>query len=255
MTVNLFIVGTTRSGTSALRNAIAETRFSGPGEGHSIGLLGAISESIGAYFKEHAEALKHGTMLADWNRNEFWKDIVGAYQKQIRLTFPGAFYVDKTPNVLPIHFAKLIESSMENVCFVFCRRRGIDNVASKRKKFPTTSFYEHCTEWTDVISAWEAQKLQLASPVLELDFYELFSSPELLSIRISEFLGLPEDERALFLRHLLDNQPNSAPWSPLDSTGWSAEEHDMFRSVCGPTMTKFGYGSDTYWESTPRLRD
>ena len=39
MTTILYILGSTRSGTSALRNAIAGTRYKGFGEGHLVPIL------------------------------------------------------------------------------------------------------------------------------------------------------------------------------------------------------------------------
>jgi hypothetical protein len=46
MTTILYILGSTRSGTSALRNAIAGTRYKGYGEGHLVPILSEIIASV-----------------------------------------------------------------------------------------------------------------------------------------------------------------------------------------------------------------
>ncbi len=247
MSVNLFVVGTTRSGTSALRNALTETRYTGHGEGHTIGLLGALYEAIERNFEEYKEALKFGTMLADWKRDLFWKDIVNAYVRQIRLQFPGGFYLDKTPNILPLKYAKLIEASLDGSRFIFCRRRGIDNIISKQRKWPDVSFHEHCTEWSDIIEHWDRLKGELKSPILEIDFYEMFAERELLATRIADFLELPEDERARFYEHLVQTQPAAHPWVPLSQSGWSDEKVRTFLDACRPVMDRYNYGLESYW--------
>lgn len=247
MSTNLFIVGTTRSGTSAVRNAIAETRFKGPGEGHSIGLLGAISDVVETYFHENHTALSHGTMLAAWKRDEFWHDIAAAYTKQIHGLVATGDFIDKTPNILPIRYAKLIETSLENVRFVFCRRRGIDNVLSKVRMWPDLPFREHCTEWTDINDAWDNVKLRLSSPVLEAEYYDLSTAPDVLASRIGDFLELDSPDRTVLLHELSKDRPSGKPWVSLAETGWSDEQIDIFREVCGSAMERSGYGYDSYW--------
>ena len=158
MRSSLFILGSTRSGTSAIRNALAETRYRGPGEGHTIGLLGSLRDTVDTYFRENEPALGHGTLLKEWRRDEFWNDIVAAYLNQTTRVFPGDYYLDKTPNIIPVIFLDVITSSMPSPHFVFCRRRGIDNILSKRRKWPDTPFVIHCVEWRVVLDVWDAKK-------------------------------------------------------------------------------------------------
>jgi hypothetical protein len=249
MNTNLFIVGTTRSGTSAIRNAIAETRFKGPGEGHSVGLLGVISDAIETYFYENRAALPQGTMLAAWKRDVFWNDISAAYTKQIREFVSTGDFIDKTPNILPIRYASLIEASLEDVRFIYCRRRGVDNVLSKCRKWPELPFLEHCTEWTDINDAWDNVKLRLSSPALEAEYYDLATAPEVLTGRIGDFLELSTADRAVLMTELSKGRPTGDPWVSLANTGWSEAQMEEFRAVCGPAMERCGYGYDSYWAS------
>lgn len=247
MSINLFIVGTTRSGTSALRNAIVETRFKGPGEGHSVGLLGVIADAIEAYFHDNRAALAEGTMLAEWKRDQFWHDIAAAYNKQVRAVIPKGDTIDKTPNILPIRYARLIETSLEGVRFIYCRRRAIDNVVSKCRKWPDLPFLEHCQEWTDINVAWDEVKLGLSSPVLEVEYYDLATAPGGLATRIADFLELGQDDRDVLLNRLSVGRPAGDLWLPFSQTGWSDEQKEIFRTVCGHVMERYGYGHDSYW--------
>src|SRR5260221_13956160 len=104
MKATLFILGSTRSGTSALRNALALTRYNGAGEGHTIGMLGGLSDGIESHFKEYGAALGEGTMLAEWQRQEFWNQVVLAYLRQMRRVFPGDYHLGKAPHLWPLRY-------------------------------------------------------------------------------------------------------------------------------------------------------
>ncbi len=248
----LFVLGSTRSGTSAIRNALALTRYNGAGEGHTIEMLGALWDAIDTHFRTYSAALQEGTMLAEWNREEFWADITNAYFAQIRAVFPGLYYLDKTPNISPIRNLALIEKNFPDPSFVFCRRRGIDNVFSKARKWPETDFLIHCEEWRDIMNLWDETKPQLSRPWTEVEYLDLYVQPHKVADSIGKFLSLSPGDVEQILTHLLENRPprlreDSA--MSLDDTGWSDEQKRTFLEVCGPTMQRCGYGYYEYWRA------
>jgi hypothetical protein len=253
MKTSLFILGSTRSGTSAIRNALALTRYNGAGEGHTLGLLGVLFDTVETYFHDHQAALSDGTMLAEWRRDEFWNEVVLAYLAQIRRVFPDAYYLDKTPTIVPIQYLDVIESSMPAPFFIFCRRRGIDNVLSKTKKWPQTPFAIHCEEWRDVLDLWDERKQHLSSPWIEIEFDRLRVDPEKAAKQIGAFLSLSAPEVSQVGSSLAEGQdptPKDGAVS-IDDVGWTDDQKKLFLDICGSTMERCGYGYYSYWRTAP----
>lgn len=250
MKTSLFILGSTRSGTSALRNALASTRYMGAGEGHTIGLLGALKDAVANHFAQFAAALPEGTMLAAWNRDQFWNQIVEAYVAQINQVFPGDHYLDKTPNISPLLYLDLIQSALPSPFFIFCRRRGIDNVLSKMRKWPETDFAMHCEEWRDIINHWDEVKQTLLCPWMEVEYQELYTNSQHTASRIGNFLGMSDDEIAAMHRSFEDGRPHRGnEAASIEDTGWSDAQKRIFLEVCGPVMERCGYGFYRYWRA------
>ena len=247
----VYLVGSTRSGTSALRNAICETRYSGAGEGHFIGILLRLHNAITTHYRLHAAALSEGTMLAKVPQREMHMNVNNLYRQISAKYLPGDYVLDKTPNAEPLLAIQYIEQLWPVVRFIFCRRRGIDNVLSKQRKWPKKSFESHCREWVQMLDLWEAHSKNLKSPWLEIEFFNLENSMAEIAHRLGDFLELEEDEVARMLQYLKTNRPqglsNPQSYCSLAETGWSEDQIQMFIEICGRTMEKYNYGLVDYW--------
>lgn len=246
----VFVLGSTRSGTSAIRDALAATRYSGPGEGHTIGLLSDMSNAVRRHYDQHGAALHEGTGLRRIDRGKLLNEIRLTYLRLLYEHWPTEYYLDKTPNITPIEALEDIKAAMPNAKFIFCSRRGIDNIISKQKKWPDTPFLSQCREWVAIQRAWRQKKTILPlSDHIEVEYYDLATEPGKVAERIRTFLDLDADEETRIAEVLAPpgDKRDLRVGVPLAETGWSDDEIRVFMKECSEQMAGRGYGLESYW--------
>ncbi len=164
MTTILYILGSTRSGTSALRNAIAGTRYKGYGEGHLVPILSEIIGSVRRNGKAGLGVDVPGNGLSGLKADDLIKALFAGYEEYLSDQLHATHIVDKTPTIAPILATPDLAAYHSNAKFIHCSRRHLDNIQSKVTKFPDKSLENHAREWTDCHQAWFA-----ARQTLELD--------------------------------------------------------------------------------------
>lgn len=212
-----------------------------------------MHDAVTSYYASHKPALEQGTLLAmipesDWHErvNLFFRSVVENYSAE-------DFILDKTPTIEPLYALQHIEAMWPEAKFIFCRRRGIDNVMSKQRKWPNGSFESQCREWAAINDLWDEKKKDLHSSWIEVEFFDLVNNvQDVLAARVGMFLALSKEETALIARRLCATRPQiSSPEAGkcvrFSDTGWSAEQSDLFTRICGPTMERCGYGFSQYW--------
>ena len=247
----VFVLGSTRSGTSAIRNAICKAGFMGPGEGHIVGLLHRLHAAVTAHYRIHALAMKQGTLLSQTPEGDLHAQVDDLFGALITSKYPGPF-VDKTPNIEPLSALAEIEALWPVVTFIFCSRRGIDNILSKQRKWPGTPFENHCQEWTRLIQMWDERKGSISSKWIEMDFFELENQPRHAAQRIGGLIGSADGEIQAMANYFSGNRPEQTGASTkryvkLSDTGWTEDEIATFLDICGDTMERKGYGLSEYW--------
>lgn len=250
----VFILGSTRSGTSVLRNALWQTRYKGPGEGHLIGLVRRIDMEIKNYYRSNREATKQGTFLSVVTEAELRGLFIRLFSKLYRDVSGSNYVVDKTPTIEPILSLNIINDIWPDAQFVFCRRRGIDNIISKQRKFPQTRFVDHCVEWAKLLDLWDDSKTKLAGRWLEVEHYDLEKDPGATATRLAFFLNLDPEEEQRIHECFTGERPErthgvvKGSFTPLTETSWTSAERLQFMEICSETMQRRGYGLETYWD-------
>lgn len=250
----VFVLGSTRSGTSAIRHAIAATRYRGTGEGHVTGLAAPLHDAVAAYYGSHGAAVEQGTLLAKIPESEWHEQINVVFRSVVENHAPGDYIVDKTPTIEPLYALQHIEAMWPDAKFIFCRRRGIDNIVSKQRKWPAGPFENQCREWTGVNDLWDEKKKGLHASWLEVDFFDLVNDVPGIAARIGKLLALTEEDVAVIKSRLSATRPQnssseSSGFLRFCDTGWSDEQTKLFTGICGPTMERCGYGLSEYWQS------
>lgn len=249
----LYILGSTRSGTSALRNAIAQTRFSGYGEGHLVPLLQEIVSTVA---KEKAQGIGSdvdGTGLYRLRENVFIRYLFHAYESYLVEDVGSSSIIDKTPTINPILAAPLLNKFHKDAKFIHCARRHVDNIESKRKKFPERTIVQHCVEWVECNEAWMYVRDLLDGNYFDFDFYDLVNNTENLCERLGVYLALTKNEVFSVNEYLGSMRPQGsadrdlAKYIKFDQLDWSDREKDEFLRICGPVGSKMGYGLDEYY--------
>jgi hypothetical protein len=248
----VYILGSTRSGTSALRNALCTTRYKGNGEGHFIGLIYAFRKVLADFYASHKQAIDTGSLLTHVPEDAVRDSLFAIGRRAYTDSWPGGYILDKTPNIEPIRAIGMIETMWPKIHFLFCARRGIDNVLSKQRKWPAAQFPNLCREWQEIILEWERRKSAIKSPWLEVDFFDLEQDPKGTSVKIAELLRLNAVESESIFQYLMENRPERTGEKPgtctrLLDTPWSDEQRQVFIRTCGDAMRLRGYGWDAYW--------
>jgi Sulfotransferase family len=242
----VFILGPARSGTSAITLALLESgSFIGTGEGHLMPLAERLIAAIDGQYRRAGG--DENTTLARVSSDAFQNLIRRAFVKLARELFPTPRWLDKTPTVEMVRSAGLMRELWPNARFIFMKRRVIENVLSRRRKFPGDSTESHYSDWAAVMAAWLQVRGQLGSAGLEIDHRELVVDADAVAASIAGFLELPPGAAARFGRYLRGSRPeqtddNFGATYSLELLGLEPQERSRLIEVCDPLMSAFGYG-------------
>ena len=251
----LFIVGSPRSGTTILTAALLGAGYHGYLEGNLLSLWQMLRERIEWYFRLPF-AQQERTLMANIRPEAFRDSVREIFKRQLDELNEHSPWLDKTCNAETIlAIPDLI--AMWPSCRIFCaRRRGIENVLSRLKKFPAQDFQRHCRDWTRAMSAWRQVRDTLEPwRYLEVEQRDLVVRPQAVSHEIAGLLALNEGARIRIERTFArQRHQETAPGTAerlvsLAETSWTEQEIGQFLEICGPEMDAYGYSlDDTYWK-------
>jgi hypothetical protein len=244
----VFIVGPPRAGTTALAVALRQAGYFGYDEGHLLNLLSPAARLVEEHFSENRAGVST-QLLSCVDRDRLIDGIVRLVAKfQLEHT-PNQPWYDKTPGVHMIRSIGLLRRAWPQAAFVFAKRRGIENIVSRMKKFPATGFAQHCAFWAEEMAAWREVR-DSGIRKIEVDQYDLAHRPVLMAVRLGIFLGLSREQMGVFTGELMggrwertDDKSTTRVLS-LDTCGWTREQIEIFRATCGAEMDAYGYTFD-----------
>jgi len=248
----VFVLGSIRSGTSAMVQGLLKTeRFRGYQEGHMLDLLKHWAERLRSFYN-----LKHLDTLPDRNTMigrvpiEFLEDALNhIFVDLIRQLLGEGHWVDKTPNPDAICLAPRFRELWPNARFIFMRRRALENLASRARKFPDYDFARNCQEWKDAMQAWLSVRGQLRGAAIEVDQMYLGRHPQEVAEQVRILLRLDAVETRVMAQVFAHDRPQRTAASPdevldLATIGWARPWIAEFELVCRPLMDQFGYTTD-----------
>jgi len=250
----VFILGPARSGTSAITLALLESgSYVGTGEGHLLPLAHDLLGAIDRYYQSRAK--DPNTMLGRVPIDAFQKLIRRSFVKLASDLFPTARWLDKTPTVEMVHAAVLMKELWPNARFIFMKRRVIENVLSRRRKFPEDSTELHYSDWAAVMEAWLAVRGKLGAAALEIEHRQLVLDPEAVATSIADFLKLPDAAAARFRRYLNKSRPEQTDEDfgaiySLERLHLDENDARRMTAVCDPIMHALGYSYDESYFAT-----
>ena len=253
----VFVLGSARSGTSALaQGLLGATRYVGHEEGHLLDIVPEITKTIGDHYARRGEEWsERATMISSVPQVYFENFLRQMFVDLARRLFPSGRWIDKTPRVSMITAAIELRTIWPNARFVYMRRRGLENIRSRLIKFPTVSFEAHCLDWEHSLAEWRRVRSSLAGAAIEVDQNLLAREPERVAGEIGELLELSDAERMRLAASFRNEWPersaahSDAPPS-IHTIGWTVEQREMFGAVCSGAMHAFGYAEteDYYLE-------
>ena len=246
----LFITGSPRSGTTILSRSLTAVGYSGYDEGHLVNLILPIREATNQHFLRH-RAGEDGQLLSHVDKRSLYQgllNVIAQFQNDLN---PAALWMDKTPSGDMIEIIWDILDIWPNAGFIFAKRRAIENVYSRLRKFPGVSFEVHCDDWAKIMGAWRKVR-DARPPAIEIDQHDVAHDALGVSEKLGAFLGLSKKNISKIAELMLNAHPEQTSTGSahrilsLETTGWSDLQIECFKRICGVEMEKFGY---TYDES------
>jgi hypothetical protein len=245
------VLGSPRSATSLLSECMRQLGWGGFDEGHIFDLL-ALQLSV---INQHFESYRHDNDKSAWAPEAFPYDTLKAslvaYFEEFMLERFGPKWHDKTPGDSTLTHAHEIKKMFPHARFIFCKRRGVDVIASATRRFASNSvaIRESCDYWVNVMMIWAELRHDLKMSSIEIDHRDIVSAPLATGEKLAEFLDLPEGSGAKLAElfsAIAPEQTKSDPTPiPLSQTGFSQEDKNYIMERSGHCMALFGYGFET----------
>jgi Sulfotransferase family len=253
----VFIVGSPRSGTSALVKGLTTVGYRGYNEGNFLPLIRIIDRTVDNHFAIFGKP-NPNRLTSQIDREQLKDAIHRTFRQLADGAHPHPLWFDKSGHAEMIPAIPILRRLWPESVYVFCKRRAIENVASRLKKFPAQDFERHCVGWAKIMAAWRVVRAELPAEVyLEVDQQELIRDTEGIGTRIAELLDLNAEQLQTLIKTFKSRRPqetskgSAAQTHSLESIGWSEAQLATFRRHCGPEMEAYGYGlgSDYYSQS------
>jgi hypothetical protein len=251
----VFIVGSPRSGTSILTIALQRAGYTGFEEGNFLSLLTRLHEDVDAHFHNFGTD-HHGVLTAHIDPCGLKTRLAEVLRAQVEPFYGGRPWFDKTGNPEMITAIPALRSLWPDAVFIFAKRRGIENLASRLRKFPQYDFAYHCRDWARNMAGWRA--LRAVCPdlrALEVDQRHIAEAPAATAMALGTFLNLQPAAIETIKQVFSGERPQeTAPGTAvrrmtLASTGWGEDLQEQFRALCGAEMAAFHYTEDEQYES------
>ena len=252
----VFILGAARSGTSAMAQGLLRSgAYEGFEEGHFLWLIERFLLTIDDFYAFNGEdgMPDRFTLLSRVPAGFMIDAVRGIFVNAMGQFYPQGRWVDKTPRPEMIEAAPLMQELFPNARFVFMKRRGLENVSSRLRKFPSISFVKHCEDWARSMQTWLAVRDILGGAALEVEQLAIAREPDRSAREVGDFLALPPDAVHRLAIAFANDRPERTtttfvPVMQIDRIGWSTAQITQFRRICGPMMAACGYSyAQTYF--------
>ena len=254
----IFIVGSPRSGTSLLVDALLSAEYHGFREGNFLPLITTLQAAIDRHFNVFGS---DGKQTLAGNIDKAWlnAELLRVFKTAVESHVTQAPWFDKSGNAEMIMAIGAIRSLWPESAFIFAKRRGIENIVSRLKKFPSHSFEYHCKDWSRTMLVWRNVRNTLpAGSAIEVDQQDLLRDPARVTAALTEFLRLPASRTEKIMQTLQRNRPQEAEKGSatrvyaLEKLDWSELQKTTFLTHCLKEMEAYGYTLDETYDKHPQ---
>lgn len=253
----VFVVGSPRSGTSALVDVLLAAGYSGFREGMLLSLMHGLDQQVERHFKVFTQPSDQ-VLISRVDKDDLKDRLFRVFREVAEAHNGAAPWFDKTGNHDMILAIPVLRRLWPGSVFVFARRRGIENIVSRVRKFPGHGFEYHCRDWARTMWAWRQVRGGLPEDArAEVDQQDMIGRPEAVADRLCAFLGLPPERQAALVRTMRQNRPQqteagtAARRLTLETAGWDAAQAELFRLHCASEMAAYGYTTDEGYSTAP----
>ncbi|MCA9837913.1 MAG: sulfotransferase [Trueperaceae bacterium] len=252
MTQAVFVVGSPRSGTSILGNTLSdvlmgENQF---GESHVLTLMHELQLKIDEYYKGTPASHLNFHMLSEYNRYLLIAQLQNVFKLQYAGIARNGSFVDKTPGIPMLNALPIIVQMWPQAKIVFAKRRGIENIVSRMRKFKDVGFENHCRQWSNTMLLWQSLSSELPNRI-EIDQYDIQQEPKTVAKALKDFLGLDLYKESQIAKSFMHNRPESTS-KPTDLAAldlfrieWTDQQKELFKMLCNQAMQIYNYSDDS----------
>lgn len=252
----IFILGSVRSGTSVMVNAVKKgAGIPGYNEGNIAALMQHLLDKVEEFFRKLAPEYLELT-----DHHHIGNVDPGALEIYIQNYFMDLYdrylgkgqWVDKSPD--SYLFAPMIRSAprllemFPRAKFVMCIRRGIENVMSRMSKFSHVPFGYQCRSWAHTLEEWYKVKPLLGEErCLEIYQRDIAIDPQKVADDMQAFLGLSDAQNDGMMEVFTGRRYEQTRVAqehrevPLDETPWAEGYRAAFVKWCHPMMKEAGF--------------
>jgi Sulfotransferase family len=250
----VFIIGSPRSGTSALAEGMLRAGYNGYREGNFLSLITVLGRLIERHFAVFGNDGPN-VLASAVDRKALHRDIAVVFRNVVNGLNPTPPWFDKTGNPEMIEAIPTLLDLWPASVFIFAKRRAIENIVSRLKKFPAHNFEYHCRDWARNMEAWRLMRDKIPANIrVEIDQQDMIRDPGAAARAIGTLLGLGDAQVAAMAQAFQKDRPQETEAGTaqriLDLKDlWDAPRRAMFERICGPEMKAYGYSLDeSYWQ-------
>lgn len=229
----VFVLGSARSGTTALVVALAKgTRYRGFREGHVFDVAVRLANSISTHIEKKDQwlppAVTVGYHYGQFPYAKLHAEVL-ALLRRLGSNYTSPFWFDKTPTFEMVASVPILAEVWPNARFIFMKRRGLENLSSRLRKFPKTNFVGSSRDWALIMSTWRKVRDAVADKSIELDQRFVLLDPDDAAARVGALLALPPEETEGLAAALRSERPevtdpSGRAISDMSELGWTAEQ-------------------------------
>lgn len=249
-----FIVGSPRSGTTVVGNAVQDAyKVKSHGESHISELFEQLLSTATQFVTKSAAARSKGTLTHAVSNVHMQSLLLENLRQLQRDVYGNDIVIDKTPGGPMIAALPMLLKVYPQAKVIYCKRRAIENVASRLKKFPKVSFTAHCKQWRNTHHQWNSIKNDIIKThnrknwFCVIEQYLLETQVEVESLKVARLLGFDAEQKKHFTGYFKHNSPqrtSAAGAMSLDGINWSEDQKSTFMTICGKEMIRQKYSLD-----------
>ena len=245
----IFVIGSARSGTSIITTAIRSgANISGCNEGHFLSLISFLMPEIESYYSKRESLMnKKGFMISHTNCNDVIEKVLEVFGNACDSFYENEVWIDKTPDMGMIKASPYLLRIWSEARFIHAKRRGIECINSRLKKFPQVPFKTHCAIWKTCMESWLEVRESLNNKYIEIDQREIALKPISIAHKIGNFLNFDDEQIEKVNNAFSTKRPEFTGGKEefkaknIEEFSWSEQQIKTFRAICGSINKKMGY--------------
>lgn len=249
----VFVVGSPRSGTSALGKAIRKALGAqAHGESHVVEGIQRILDVCQQHFVDSKTAQIKNNLVNTTPFTVLLAEQLTVLRNIYRLNYGSITHLDKTPGIPMLRSLPVAMMAWPNAKVIFCKRRALENVASRLVKFPKVSFENHLKQWKQSFVIWRKSRQQINHMLknqqwsLEVEQETMSTRPQEVALQAQQHLKLSAKRKDKLLSSLTGTRPEqtsklSQTIRGLEDMGWTNEQKQLVHAICGEELKRQGY--------------